>query len=269
MPQQYQTAKRAQRQDPDEGDSPVRLTSPRDWLVVLVVTAVVIGGAVWGTTAKLSRSVSAGGLITSPSGAFAVQTPVGGEVTDVLVRPGDRVERGNRLAQIVSGGVRTTVRSPTDGQVFSVPARVGEVMTPGSTVVNAERGRSNDALVAVLFLPATVPATLVVGSPVQLTVQSAPVNQYGVLRGRITWVDQVLSTRQEIAEFVGDPDLASALAGTAGGRRVVVGLDRSTTPSGYRWSTKEGPPFPVASRTVVLGNLPQPPARPIEWVVPQ
>ena len=269
MPQVSEKAKRHRRDDPEDGDSPVRLTSPRDWLVVAVVVAVVIGGAIWVTTAKLARSVKASGLITAQAGAFAVQTAVGGEVTEVLVRPGDRVERGSRLARIVSNGVGTTVRSPVEGRVFSVPARVGEVVTPGSVVVNAEHGTSSDALVAVLFLPATVPATLPVGEQVQLTVQTAPVNQYGVLRGRILSVDKALSTRQEVAEFVGDADLAASLAGTGGGRRVVVGLDKSKTPSGYRWSTKDGPPFAIPSRTILVGNLPQPPARPIEWVMPK
>jgi multidrug efflux pump subunit AcrA (membrane-fusion protein) len=264
MPQRNETAR-----DPGDVDFPVRLTSPRDWLVVLVVSAVVIGGAVWGATAELSRSVTAGGLITSPDGAFSVQSPVGGQVTDVLVSPGDRIERGARIAHVLADGVRTTVRSPADGQVFAVPARVGEVVEPGSVVIDAERGTAAQANVAVLFLPVSVPAELDVGAPVQLTVQSAPVNQFGVLRGKITSVDPVLSSRQEIADFVGDPDLATALAGTAGGRKVVVALDRSGTPSGYLWSTRTGPPFPIASRTVVLGNLPQPPARPIEWVVPR
>lgn len=269
MPQQTGAAKSAPQEDLLDGDSPVRLTGPRDWLVVLVVAAVVIGGAVWGTTAELSRSIAAGGLITYPDGAFAVQTPVGGQVTEVLVKAGDWVERGTRLARIWDDGRQVTVRSPTDGLTFSVPAQVGQVVSAGSVVMNAEHGTSGQAQVAVLFLPATGPAALEVGALVQLTVQSAPVDQFGVLRGRVVSVDQALSTRQEIAQFVGDPGLADTLAGTGGGHRVVVGLDRSPTPSGYRWSTKQGPPFPLASRTIVVGNLPQPPVRPVEWVMPQ
>lgn len=253
-----------------EVDLPLRLTSPRDWLTVLIVTAVVIGGCVWGTTARLSRSVDAGGLITSTEGAIAVQTPVGGQVTEVRVRQGERVARGSVIAVIMNEGGLSMVRAPAAGRVFSIPVHVGEVVPPGSVVVNAERGTPGERPVAVLFLPATAPAALTTGATVQLTVQSAPVNQYGVLRGRIRSVDPLLSTRQEISEFVGDSALASTVAGTGGGRRVVVELLPSArTVSGYRWSTRAGPPFTIGTRTVVVGSLPQPPERPVEWVVPR
>jgi multidrug efflux pump subunit AcrA (membrane-fusion protein) len=253
-----------------EVDLPVRLTSPRDWLTVVVVAATVIGGCVWGATAKLSRSVAAGGLITSLEGAIAVQTPVGGQITEVRARQGQRVAPGSVLAVVMNEGGLSMVRAPAAGRVFSIPVHVGEVVAPGSVVVNAERGTPDERPVAVLFLPATVPAALTAGASVQLTVQSAPANQYGVLRGRIRSVDPLLSSRQEISEFVGDPALASAVAGSGGGRRVVVELLPSArTVSGYRWSTRAGPPFTIGTRTVVVGALPQPPERPVEWVVPR
>jgi multidrug efflux pump subunit AcrA (membrane-fusion protein) len=250
---------------------PVRLTSPRDWLAAIVVAAVVIGGCVWGTTAELSRSVDAGGVITSPQGAFPIQTPYGGQITEMTVRPGDRVARGTRIAKVVNeSGQLFVVRSPAAGRVFSVAVQVGEVVPAGKAMMSAEHRNPDDRPSAVLFVPATVPVTLKIGTPIQLTVPSAPRDQYGVLQGRVKSVDPLLSTRKEIADFVGDSDIAAAVGATGSGRRVVVELLPSPkTVSGYKWSTATGPPFTIGSRTMVIGTLPQPPERPIEWVIPK
>ena len=52
-------------------------------------------------------------------------------------------------------------------------------------------------------------------------------------------------------------------------RLSIVDLATGPTPSGYRWSTTTGPPFPVGSRALVRGEIAQPSVRPIDWVMPK
>jgi biotin carboxyl carrier protein len=251
-------------------DAPVRLTGPKDWLVLVTVLGVLVGGAAWGVGAKLPRWISAGGLLTSPGGTFAVQSPVAGQVTDVPVRVGMRVRAGSVVARVSARGVVTAVRSPSDGDLYAVPVRAGQVVGFGSTLARGESRTRGLRLVAVLYLPAAAPAQTGVGDPVELRVPSAAVEQYGVLRGRVAAVDPVPSSAEEIADFVGDGRLAGMLAPDGVARRVVVELVRSaTTVSGYAWSTRDGPPFRIVTRTMVTGDLPLPPERPLDWVLPR
>jgi multidrug efflux pump subunit AcrA (membrane-fusion protein) len=251
-------------------DLPVRLTSPRGWIVLAVLAAVVLGGGTWASAATLPRALNATGLITSPRGSFAIQTIAAGQITETFVQQGSEVKRGSRVARVSDGRSETIVRAPADGRVFSLAARTGQVVTAGATLAVAEyTGASAGRLVAVLYLPDASVGSVKPGALVDLSVASAPVTPFGVLRGRITSVDPFVSTRRDIADFVGDDDLAQVIADGGSARRVVVELLASdTTASGYEWSTHSGPPFKIDSRTSVQGAIEQPPTRPVDWVIP-
>ena len=109
-------------------DLPVRLTSPRGWIALLLIAVVVVGGGVWGSSATLPRTVAASGLITSAQGVFSVQTLQSGQVTKVFVERGDEVSADQPVAQLSNGRARTTVRAPAAGRIFSLAARVGLVV---------------------------------------------------------------------------------------------------------------------------------------------
>jgi pyruvate/2-oxoglutarate dehydrogenase complex dihydrolipoamide acyltransferase (E2) component len=251
-------------------DLPVRLTSPRGWIVLLLIAVLVVGGGVWGSSATLPRTVAASGLITSARGVFSVQTLVSGQVTKVLVERGDEVRAYQPVAELSNGKARTTVRAPAAGRIFSLAARVGLVVEAGSTLATAERsGTADDRLVAVVYVPGDIVTSIQAGSQVDLTVANVPVTTFGVLRGQVSAVDGLESTRRDISDFLGDDELAASL--TAGGPRyrVLVDLATARTPSGYQWSTTTGPPFRIGSRAPVLGEIAQPPVRPMDWVMPK
>lgn len=251
-------------------DLPVRLTSPRGWIVLLLIAVLVVGGGVWGSSATLPRTVSASGLITSAGGVFSVQTLASGQVTKVFVERGDEVRADQPVALLSNGSTKAMVRAPAAGRIFSLAARVGLVFDAGSTLATAERsGTAGDRLVAVVYVPGDTVTSIRAGSRVDLTVANVPVTTFGVLRGQVSAVDSLESTRRDISDFLGDDDLAASL--TAGGPRyrVLVDLAAGATRSGYQWSTTTGPPFRIGSRALVLGKIAQPPIHPIDWVMPK
>lgn len=252
-------------------DLPVRLTSPRGWIALAVVSMVVVGGAAWGMTASLPRAIEAGGLMTSARGSFAVQTATAGQVTQVFLRLGDEVIARAPVVRLAVSNRSVLVRAPARGRVFSLRVRVGQVVEAGSTLAVAERsGEPADRTVAAVFLPESSSAAVRVGDRVDLRVESVPVTSFGVLRGRVASVDPYVSSRRDIAEFLGDEDLSQALTNGEPARRVLVSLDRSTsTVSGYAWSTRTGPSTRLALRSKVHAHVQQPPVRPVEWVFPQ
>ncbi|WP_328745073.1 HlyD family efflux transporter periplasmic adaptor subunit [Streptomyces sp. NBC_00285] len=247
------------------------MTSPRGWIVLAVLTVVVIGGGIWGYSATLSPpGVAAPGLITSARGAFSVQTLVAGQVTKVYVERGSTVAAGAPVVLLSNGSKRTLVRAPGEGRIISLAARIGEVVEAGSTLASAEwSGTAADRPVALVYLPPQTAATVRVGERVDLTVSSVPVTTFGMLRGRIVSVDPFVSTRRDIAAYLGDDSLAESLTADGPAQRAVVELVAGDTASGYAWSTKAGPPSRIDSRSVVQAKIQQPPVHPIEWVLPR
>ncbi|SDH28057.1 HlyD family secretion protein [Sinosporangium album] len=267
---QFRSEAMERHQTPEVLDLPVRLTRPYTWLILAAAVAVVAAGVVWAFTGSLRMSVSGQGLLTSPRGSFPVQAVDAGQITDIFVKPGDKVRPGGRVAAVRNGRLETTVQAPVAGRVFSVPVRHGQVVRTGETLAVAEyTGGPADRLVAVLFVPTTEAMAVQDGQRVDLTVKSAAVMSHGVLRGRVAAVDSTLWTRKEVAAFVGDDGLAELLSPAGPVRRVTVELERSpVTASGYVWSTASGPPSAPRARTTVHGAIHKPDIRPIDWILP-
>ena len=126
-----------------------------------------------------------------------------------------------------------------------------------------------DPLVAVLYAQGGGASSIPVGAAVDLTVPTVPTQRYGVLRGRVLAVGRVPQTQAQITGFLGDAQLGAQFTAKGQPVTVVVQLDRSSaTKSGYRWSSTDGPPYAVDSRTLLSGAVHLSAQHPIDWVLP-
>ncbi|MER7983336.1 HlyD family efflux transporter periplasmic adaptor subunit [Streptomyces sp. NPDC095817] len=233
-----------------------------------VVAVLVITGAVWGATGSVRREVPAQGILTHAEGSIYLQSGYDGQITAIFAATGASFQKGAPLFTVQDGDRQYTIRSTTGGRVISMFARAGEVVARGTQLAVIERiEEQSDPLVAMVYLPQASAGLVRSGSLVDLTVRSAPANQFGVLRGRVRSIGQFPETQQQIAEFLGDEQLARRFATQGQPLAVVVELFPGHTTSGFKWSTKDGPPFQIDSRALVSASIHLPPIRPIEWVV--
>jgi biotin carboxyl carrier protein len=301
-------------QSPEEIDLPVRFARPQGWLVLTVTVIAMAAAAFWATNGSVSSTVRAPGILTHAQGSYVLQSPVAGQVTEVLAEEGKSLPAGTPLLRVrTSGdpaasespeggadgadgtgpdsgadsgtggesgeggsedGARkkdgTVVRTLAAGRVTSLVATIGAVVTTGADVAVLERvddGRS--PLKAMLYLPADNGTAVPVGARVDLTVQSVPSQQYGVLRGRVKAVGRTSQSRQQIAGFLGDGQLAEQFSRQGRPVAVLVELDRSPrTESGYAWSSADGPPYAIESMTPAGGAIRLADQRPIDWLLP-
>lgn len=258
---------------PDDLDSPVRLARPRAWAVLAVVAMIIAGGLVWSFNGKLTRSVDVPGILTHSLGVSKVESPQSGTVSNVLVDTGNTVSKGDPVLSVVDAqGVTKTVRAPFSGRTIALLVGNGQYVTAGATFMTVERtDGENDRMVAVLFAPADKAGLLRKGDRVDMGVASAPAQAFGLMRGRVTAMDQFPQTEQQVQDFLGGNKLlATELLDKGGPIRITVDLDRDAdVPSGYRWTTTSGPPFRINSWTQVSGIGRLPGERPIDWLLPQ
>lgn len=245
--------------EPDELDSPTLLASPRGWIATFVVLIIVAAASVWFFVGRLPVTVSAAGLLTHPAGTARLQSPYGGTVRSMLVRPDDAVRRGQEVAVIAldGAGSERTVHSPFTGRVVAFNAVDGHVVTPGEELLLIERTDApDDRLVAMLFVPVDRAMGVVPGKPVDLSVSSAPPGAFGLLRGRVASVSAYPMMLEQAADMVGGLEAARGYLKGVPARLVIVDLDRDpATPSGYAWSTKDGPPVRLQSQVSVVGAI--------------
>lgn len=147
---------------------------------------------------------------------------------------------------------------------------MGSVVAVGADVATVERVKSpQDPLVAVLYVPGGNGSAIPVGAEVDLNVQSVPQQRFGMLRGRVEAVGRAPQTQAQIGGFLGDSGLADQFSRHGSPVAVLVQLERSTSAkSGYRWSSADGPPYALDSRTPVTGAVHLTARRPVDWLLP-
>jgi pyruvate/2-oxoglutarate dehydrogenase complex dihydrolipoamide acyltransferase (E2) component len=258
-------------QSPEELDLPVRLARPQGRLVLAVTVVVMAAASWWALTGSVSSKVTASGILTHAQGSYTLQSPVAGQVTRVLAEEGQLLDPGEALLTVRTdeGGERE-VDAVAGGLLTTVVADAGAVVTAGADVATLEHVKGPDEpLIAVLYVPGDGGAAIPVGASVDLSVQSVPRERFGVLRGRVEAVGSAPLTRRQISGFLGDEQLADIFSREGNPIAVVVRLERSrATESGYAWSSTDGPPYAVASRTPVSGAVTLAAQRPVDWLLP-
>jgi multidrug efflux pump subunit AcrA (membrane-fusion protein) len=257
-------------QSPEEIDLPVRFARPQGLIVLTVTVAVMIAASVWAVTGSLSSTLGAPGILTHAQGSYVLQSPVAGQVTAVLVEEGRRVPANAPLVKVRTAKGSTVVRTIAAGRLTTLVATIGSVVTTGANVAAVERVKAaDDPLMAMVYVPADSAATVPVGAAVDLTVQSVPTQQYGVLRGRVKAVGRTAQTRQQITGFLGSSQLGEQFSQKGHPVLVLVRLDRSSrTESGYAWSSADGPPYAVDSMTLATASIHLAEQHPIDWLLP-
>lgn len=266
---QYRVKALNQLQKPDDLDLLMRVTKLRGWIALGALGALVAGIIVWSFVGRLPVQVEGKGLLSRPDGVTQVDTTVGGQILEVLYDEDQRLEVGDPLVRLLAAdGTTTTVESRFPGRVVTALVDEGNVIEPGDPLLNMERSNvKDDRLLVFLFVDSGQGQNLAPGMDVDISVSSAPVAAFGVLRGKVTAVDRFPASEAEIANLVSDDELAAEF--TEDGPPVIVTVDLvkdSSTPSGLRWSTKKGPPAPLDSGVKVTGAVIQARQAPIKLV---
>ncbi|POX54515.1 hypothetical protein C3489_13375 [Streptomyces sp. Ru71] len=257
-------------QSPEELDLPVRLARPQGWLVLSVTVAAIVAASVWAVTGSVASTVSAPAVLTHGEGSYVLQSPVAGQVTAVLAQEGTRLPANAPVLKVRTAEGETTVRTVAAGRITAMAATIGQIISTGANVAAVEKvAHADDPLYATVYVPAENASTIPAHAAVDLTVQTVPAQQYGVLRGHVKSVDRTAQSAQAIGAFLGDSQLGEQFTRKGRPVAVTVELDTSSrTKSGYRWSSADGPPYALTSMTLATGSIRLADQRPLDWLLP-
>lgn len=171
-------------------------------------------------------------------------------------------EREARLAETAR------VVSPHEGRVLEVLVDRGDVVAPGTPILNLEL--VSRELMAVLFVPASYGKRVRPGMRVRISPGTVKREEYGSMIGRVTWAAEFPSTSQGMMRVLGNEALVERLMEEGPPIQVNVALERdASTPTGYRWSSSTGPSVEISSGTLAGGSVTIREERPIHLVIPK
>lgn len=85
---------------PEELDQLITVTSPRAWIALLGFGCILVTGLIWGIAGSIPTKTSGMGMITASEGVANIIHGVPGKITDVRVKVGDYVKKGEVVARI-------------------------------------------------------------------------------------------------------------------------------------------------------------------------
>ncbi|NDD30782.1 MAG: HlyD family efflux transporter periplasmic adaptor subunit [Proteobacteria bacterium] len=162
---------------------------------------------------------------------------------------------------------RGVIQAPYRAQVVEALVDRWDRVQVGDLVLYLEP--TDRPQVALLYVSASDAGRVSPGMPVQLFPDSARREEYGCMLGRVEQINQYPSSVEDLRRKFGNDQLAAALLTARAPVQVTVSLtpDRST-PSGYAWSTRKGPPFDIRTGTLCTGSVVTGSRRPIDLVLP-
>jgi HlyD family secretion protein len=174
------------------------------------------------------------------------------------------IELRERQARLVE---TARVIAPRSGRVLELLVDRGDVVNPGTAILNLEV--MSEELMAVLFVPATAGKRIQRGMAARVAPSTVKREEYGSMLGTVVWVAEFPSTERGMTRLLGNEALVARLIEEGPPIQVNVALRRDpATPTGYRWSSSMGPNTKISSGTLAAGAIVVRRERPIGLLIP-
>lgn len=160
-----------------------------------------------------------------------------------------------RQADEIETGIAATRRilAPKNGRVTEVAASVGAVVGAGTAVALIETG--DGGLEGLLYIPTAHGKSVRPGMAVRLTPASVRREEDGAMLGTVTGVTDFPVTPEGMRAVLHNEGLVQALTESGPPYAARVELHGATTPSGFAWTSGNGPAILLTSGTTVSAQI--------------
>lgn len=85
---------------PEQLDQLIKVTTPKSWFNLLAVGLILAAAITWSIWGSLQNKVNGQGILMNSGGVYNIVHSSPGQVTDIRVRAGDKVKRGEVVARV-------------------------------------------------------------------------------------------------------------------------------------------------------------------------
>ncbi|MEA5574370.1 NHLP bacteriocin system secretion protein [Calothrix sp. UHCC 0171] len=159
--------------------------------------------------------------------------------------------------------------SQHSGRILEITAKAGQQLEPGAALGTISAQQSTDKLVNVTFLPVSEGKKIKPGMTLQITPSTVKREEFGGIKAVVKQISPFPVTQQGAASLVGNPDILPNIINQGAHVAVFTELEQDTsTKSGYKWSSSQGPDQKITSGTTTSVRITTDEKRPIEFILP-
>ena len=252
---------------PEELDQLMQITGPGSWLLLGAFAVVLLAVFGWGILGEIASTVDQTGTLTLSNPVQFVYASDVGQVSELIVRPGDLISQGQVIARITREDEVFNVISRGEGRVLALRANVGEPVNQGTPLISIESFEREIPLQEViLFVSLEDRQRIAPGMDVQVLPSTVERETYGYMEGTVATVSEFAATRQEITTALGETSFVDDLLANSPVFEVRVRLDTGDD-GAFVWSASDGPEIEIVSGTPVLVTINVDEKRPISKVL--
>ena len=151
------------------------------------------------------------------------------------------------------------VTAPTAGSVVELSLNPGDLVATGTSVMrllSATAANDNGAVHAIIFVSNNDGKKVKEGMPAQIMPSTTKLQKDGFIHGTVIKVAKIPSSREGMMRRLKNATLVDSLLSTGAPFEMEIALDTTPqSPSGYRWSSGDGPDISIDVGTMAEANM--------------
>jgi len=279
---------------PEKLDTMLPITTPVSWIALIAVLVLLFSVVLWSIYGAFTVKAEGMGLIMDSAGVMNVSHIATGKISQLYVRPGMAIKKGDRVAHMEQAtqsadtrmaqygmglassdrdamgrayqydakryqqDVAEDIYSDYDGIVDEVMVDVGSMISAGMPICSVRITLDRDDLTGILYIPLDKGKRVQAGMTIQLAPNGADTSQTGFLIGVVRSVSQYPITAQGIQQHLGNPQLAQWIMQTQNSSLMEVTFDLvkdENSESGYLWTSQVGEHRPITAGSFCTGSI--------------
>jgi HlyD family secretion protein len=158
------------------------------------------------------------------------------------------------------------VVSPYGGQVLELMVYRGSAVAEGTSVLSIQP--DSGELEGLVYLSAINAKDVKPGMEVQISPGTVRREEYGYMIGKVAFVAAYPATPAAMMSILGNEALTQSITAAGPVTEVRLELEPAATPSGFKWSSRKGPPLLVSSGTLCSAQIVIAHEKPVTLVAP-
>lgn len=165
----------------------------------------------------------------------------------------------------------SNIVAQASGRILEARVNKGDIIEAGVPLFSfVEEGDTVNSLEVIVYIPGGEGKKVLPGMEAQISPTIVKKEEFGYMQGRVVSVSEYPATAQGMMLTLGNQELVAQLSGNNAPIevRIELILDTSTF-SGYKWSTPQGPPIKIDSGTLCSASITVSQQKPIRMVIPK
>ena len=258
---------------PDQLDQVIEITPPGFRIAMIGAGFMLLTVFIWSVFGRIPVNINADGVCIISGGVRTVYSESTGIIDEVLVKEGDKVEKGDVIATFFddTGKEPAGIKTVTDGYVTGINIVPGSAVNAGSPVcrITGKDQTGDDPMSVILYVPVSDGKTIREGMEVRVYPSTVNRQEYGHINGVVSKVDDYVTSTEKIQNMLGNDTLVQSFLDEGPVIQIQCSLDRdSSTVSGYEWSNKKGASVELSPGTIVNADIVTQEKAPITMLLP-